>query len=217
MPIPILMPALSPTMTEGTLVAWHKRPGDPVRSGDVVAEIETDKATMEIEAVEEGTLGRILIAEGTEGVAVNTTIALLLEEGEAEDALDAVAASEPAAAPAETPAPAPVRPDPAPAPDRPEGDRLRASPLARRMAARAGIDLAQIRGSGPNGRIIKVDVEAAVAAQVTPAQAAPGTGETGTGRAGSGAGRRGGASGARRPRLRGPAEFDQCARSLRAV
>ena len=173
MPIPILMPALSPTMTEGTIVAWHKRPGDPVRSGDVVAEIETDKATMEIEAVEEGTLGRILIAEGTEGVAVNTTIALLLEEGEAEDALDAVAASEPAAAPPETPAPAPARPDPAPAPVRPEGDRLRASPLARRMSAQAGIDLGQIRGSGPNGRIIKVDVEAAIAAQATSAQVTP--------------------------------------------
>ncbi|HYN39205.1 MAG TPA: 2-oxo acid dehydrogenase subunit E2, partial [Rhodospirillales bacterium] len=186
MPIQVLMPALSPTMTEGKLAKWAKKEGDKVASGDVICEIETDKATMEVEAVEEGTLGRILVAEGTEGVAVNAPIALLLEEGEDASALDAAIAApkaapkpaepaqpsgadapgstkgtsgEQAAAPAPAPAPAAAaQPKPA------DGARVFASPLAKRLAKEAGIDLAQITGSGPHGRIIKADVEKAKAA-----------------------------------------------------
>jgi pyruvate dehydrogenase E2 component (dihydrolipoamide acetyltransferase) len=178
MPIQILMPALSPTMTEGKLARWLKREGDAIAAGEVLAEIETDKATMEVEAVDEGILGRILVAEGTEGVAVNTPIALLLAEGEDASALDRAAATAPALAPAPAPAPAPVpaaAPLPAarPAPARPAGTRLFASPLARRLAAQAGLDLAQITGSGPHGRIVKADVEAAAPApKAAPAMAA---------------------------------------------
>ena len=180
MPIQILMPALSPTMTEGKLAKWMKAEGDFVELGDVIAEIETDKATMEVEAVDEGTLGKILVAEGTEGVAVNSVIALLLEEGEDASALDGAAAAPPppapAAAPTEAPAPAPAAPPPAatPAPPplaAPSGGRVFASPLARRIAADAGLDLAQITGSGPHGRIVKADVETAIATGVGKAAA----------------------------------------------
>ncbi|MBC8241066.1 MAG: pyruvate dehydrogenase complex dihydrolipoamide acetyltransferase [Alphaproteobacteria bacterium] len=175
MPIIITMPALSPTMTEGTLAKWLMKEGDAVNSGDMLAEIETDKATMEVESIDEGVLARILVAEGTEGVAVNAPIAILLEAGEDASALDnAVPAPAPAApaAPATAAAApeAPVAPAPAlipaapPAPASPASDgRILASPLARRMAAQAGLDLAAINGSGPRGRIVKADVEAAVA------------------------------------------------------
>ena len=151
------MPALSPTMTEGTLAKWLLKEGDQLVSGDVLAEIETDKATMEIEVIDEGTLGKILVPEGTEGVAVNTPIALILEVGEDASALDGadVKAPVPTAAPP-TPAPEPAATAPAP--------RVFASPLARRMAALEGLDLAQIPGTGPHGRIVKADIEAALAA-----------------------------------------------------
>jgi len=181
MPTPIRMPALSPTMTEGSLAKWHVREGDTVRAGDVIAEIETDKATMEVEAVDEGTVGRLLVAEGASGVAVNTVIALLLSEGEDAAALDAAGGGAPAAVPkaAEAPAPAqpkPAQPQPAPAPARrADGEqRVFASPLARRMAEESGLDLTAIAGSGPHGRIVKQDIEAArsgggAAAPVAPA------------------------------------------------
>ena len=176
MPIPVLMPALSPTMTEGTLAKWLKGEGDSVVSGDIIAEVETDKATMEVEAVEEGVLGRILIGEGTEGVPINTPIAVLLEEGEDSSAAegfsgDAAPAAAPAAAPEAAPAPAPA-PAAAPAP-RANGARIIASPLARRMAEQAGIDLGAVNGSGPRGRIVKRDIEAAIAGGTAPAAAAP--------------------------------------------
>ena len=164
MPIKILMPALSPTMTEGTLAKWLVSEGDEVNSGDVIAEIETDKATMEIEAVEEGKVGKIVVAEGTEGVPINELIALLLEEGEDASALDgaADAAPAPAAAPEAPAAPVPAAvPAPAP-PAAASGDRIFASPLARRMAQQAGLDLGTVTGSGPNGRIVKRDIEAAL-------------------------------------------------------
>ncbi|MBW4034919.1 MAG: pyruvate dehydrogenase complex dihydrolipoamide acetyltransferase [Proteobacteria bacterium] len=163
----ILMPALSPTMTEGTLAKWLKNEGDTIKSGDVIAEIETDKATMEVEAVDEGVLGKILVAAGTEGVAVNAPIALLVDAGEAVPS----AAPEPATK-AETPAPkAATEATPAPAPrgepkanghdTSDHGARIFASPLARRMAQQAGLNLAGITGSGPNGRIVKADIDAA--------------------------------------------------------
>jgi pyruvate dehydrogenase E2 component (dihydrolipoamide acetyltransferase) len=195
MPITITMPALSPTMTEGTLAKWLMNEGDNVAPGDLIAEIETDKATMEVEAVDEGTLARILVPEGTEGVPVNTPIAVILEEGEDTSALEGftpAAASAPAAPPpppveagapavpeaAAVAAPAPpteTAPQPATASPAPStgANRLFASPLARRMAADAGIDLALISGSGPRGRIVKADVEAAIAAGPTLAAAAP--------------------------------------------
>ncbi|HEX9570616.1 MAG TPA: biotin/lipoyl-containing protein, partial [Rhodospirillales bacterium] len=160
MPIQILMPALSPTMTDGKLAKWHKKEGDAVESGDVLAEIETDKATMEVEAVDEGTLGKILVAEGTEGVPVNQPIALLLEEGEDASALKGAGVAAPApqpAAPAVAKAPAPT-----PAP-KATGGRVFASPLARRLAKQNNMDLARISGSGPRGRVVKRDIEAAVA------------------------------------------------------
>jgi pyruvate dehydrogenase E2 component (dihydrolipoamide acetyltransferase) len=172
MPIQITMPALSPTMTEGTLAKWHVKEGDLVSSGDVLAEIETDKATMEVESIDDGKIGRILVAEGTEAVPVNQLIALLLEEGEDASALDQVETGTPATAPS---APAPDKaPVVVPAPQAPAaatngGSRIFVSPLARRMASQAGLDLAQLRGSGPHGRIIKVDIEAALAG--TPAAA----------------------------------------------
>ncbi len=172
MPIEITMPALSPTMTEGNLAKWLKHEGDAVKSGDVLCEIETDKATMEVEAVDEGTLGKILVADGTEGVKVGAVIALLLEEGEsATDAKASPPAAKPAEAPkaAETPKPAEA-PKPAPAaapapaaPAHAEGDRVFASPLAKRMAAQAGVDLLSLKGSGPHGRIVKSDIDAALA------------------------------------------------------
>ena len=189
MPIQILMPALSPTMTDGKLAKWHKKEGDAVESGDVIAEIETDKATMEIEAVEEGVLGKILVAEGTEEVPVNQVIALLLEDGEDVTALEgalegaaespAPVPSPPAAAPAApTPAPAAVPAPAAPAPQAAAGGRVLASPLARRLAAEQGLDLSRVTGTGPRGRIVKRDIEGtpvgtAVAAAPGPAAQAP--------------------------------------------
>jgi pyruvate dehydrogenase E2 component (dihydrolipoamide acetyltransferase) len=180
----ILMPALSPTMTEGTLSRWLKKEGEAIKAGDVIAEIETDKATMEVEAVDEGVLGRILVQDGTEGVKVNEPIAVLVGAGEAVPAAEAPApAAKPAPAPATKPAPAPAA-TPAPsaaqsrtpaAEARPNGhaagaERIFASPLARRMAAQAGIDLSALKGSGPNGRIVRADIEAA---QKGPQAAAP--------------------------------------------
>ncbi len=182
MPTEILMPALSPTMEEGTLAKWLVKEGDTVSSGDLLAEIETDKATMEFEAVDEGTIGKILIAEGTEGVKVNTAIAVLLEDGESADDIGATPAASPAAAPAadtgsEADAPVAATEAPAPAPATPvkaDGGRIFASPLARRIAAQKGLDLAQITGSGPHGRIVKADVEGttATAPAAAPASAA---------------------------------------------
>jgi pyruvate dehydrogenase E2 component (dihydrolipoamide acetyltransferase) len=195
MPINILMPALSPTMTEGALAKWHVKEGDEISSGDVIAEIETDKATMEVEAVDEGTVGKILVAEGSEGVAVNAVIAVLLEEGEDASALESAAAASPPPAPAAAPEPAAqsqtVAPAPAgngaapPSPQMPvadggdKGGRIFASPLARRMAKQAGIDLSGLSGSGPHGRIVKADIDAAIAqgapaaAETVPSAAAP--------------------------------------------
>ena len=177
----ILMPALSPTMEEGTLAKWLVSEGDTVKSGDILAEIETDKATMEFEAVDEGTIGKLLVAEGTQGVKVNTPIATLIADGETADA------PAPAAAPAAAPAPAataaaapaaaaPAAPAPAPAPVATGGKRVFASPLARRIAAEKGIDLATVTGSGPNGRIVRADVEglsASAPAAAPQASAAP--------------------------------------------
>ncbi|SFN71729.1 pyruvate dehydrogenase E2 component (dihydrolipoamide acetyltransferase) [Roseovarius lutimaris] len=175
MPIEILMPALSPTMEEGTLAKWLVKEGDTVSSGDLLAEIETDKATMEFEAVDEGTIGKILIEEGSEGVKVNTAIAVLLEEGESADDIEAggSSASGEAASPKSEAAEKPETGDSnKPAPDTPQtkapaaptdgdGGRIFASPLARRIAADKGVDLAGISGSGPHGRIVKADVESA--------------------------------------------------------
>jgi len=179
MPIEILMPALSPTMTEGNLAKWLKAEGDAVAAGDVLAEIETDKATMEVEAVDEGVLGKILVADGTSGVPVNQLIALLLEDGEDAAALDGYAAGGGAPAPTAAPAAAePSGPTPtaaapaAPAAAAPAGGRVFASPLARRIAKQKGLDLTTIKGSGPRGRIVKADVENAVAAPAPAAAAA---------------------------------------------
>ena len=167
----ILMPALSPTMTEGTLARWLKKEGDSIRAGDVIAEIETDKATMEVEAVDEGVLGRILVADGTEGVKVNAPIAVLVEKGEAVPAAAAPATPAPVAPPVAAAAPAPTAPvAAAPVAAATSGDRVVASPLAKRMAQQAGLSLAGLAGTGPGGRIVKVDVEAALA---RPAPAAP--------------------------------------------
>ena len=180
MSINILMPALSPTMTEGKLAKWHVKVGDSVTSGQVICEIETDKATMEVEAVDEGKIGQIVVPEGAEGVKVNEVIAILLEEGETgvkgapAAATKAEAAPPSAAAPNVEPAPAPkpaVPPSPAAAAT-PSGNRIFASPLAKRIAAEKGIDLASLKGSGPNGRIVKADVENAKPGTVAPAPAA---------------------------------------------
>ncbi|SEK38062.1 pyruvate dehydrogenase complex dihydrolipoamide acetyltransferase [Pacificibacter marinus] len=180
MAIELLMPALSPTMEEGTLAKWLVKEGDTVNSGDIIAEIETDKATMEFEAVDEGVIGKITVAEGTEGVKVNAQIAILLEEGEDASAMDSVGAAPAAAAPvADAPAQAetaaPAAPSPAPAaPVAASGERIFASPLARRIAAQKGLDLSGISGSGPKGRIVKADVENATATQAeAPKSAAP--------------------------------------------
>ena len=166
MPIDILMPALSPTMEEGTLAKWHVKPGDKVSSGDVIAEIETDKATMEVEAVDEGVVEAILVPEGSEGVKVNAPIARLTGEGEVAGSAPAAApappTSQPAPAPAAQAAPAPkpaaAAPAAAPAP-KADGARVFASPLARRVAGQKGIDLKGVQGSGPHGRIILRDVD----------------------------------------------------------
>lgn len=179
MPISILMPALSPTMTEGNLVAWHKQEGDTISPGEVIAEIETDKATMEVEAVDEGKLGKILISAGTEGVAVNTTIGVILEDGETlEDVKEDSEVPKPEAS-------KPILPNKLEAlleEDNVENiledtgtssveiladmtiipnqtDRVFSSPLARRMAEQAGINIGTVKGSGPNGRIIKDDID----------------------------------------------------------
>ncbi|MGZ3215788.1 pyruvate dehydrogenase complex dihydrolipoamide acetyltransferase [Paracoccus sp. T5] len=198
MPTEILMPALSPTMEEGTLAKWLVKEGDEVKSGDVIAEIETDKATMEFEAVDEGRIGKILVSEGSAGVKVNTPIAVLLEEGEDASAAEAAPAPQVEAKadtkPRQEPEPAekgyggpigaPVAGDegskapasPAPAADK--GGRVFASPLARRIAADKGLDLSQLTGSGPRGRIVKADVENAQPG-AAPAKAA----DTGTDKA----------------------------------
>lgn len=205
MPIDILMPALSPTMETGTLAKWLVKEGDTVSAGQVLAEIETDKATMEYESADEGTVGKILVQEGTEDVAVGTKIAVLLEEGESADALEGASekrqagpgqtaqtpkreaaeaeqmeaargeANKPAAAPqTQAPeAPAAARPQAAPAvASQDGGERIKASPLARRIASQKGIDLSAVTGSGPNGRIIKADVESFQPGAAQPAAAA---------------------------------------------
>lgn len=170
MSIQVLMPALSPTMTEGNLAKWHKKEGDAVESGDVLCEIETDKATMEVEAVDEGVLGKILVPEGSEGVLVNAPIAVILEDGESAADIGDVAAAPapaPAAAPAAKPAPPPPSQITAPvATAVGKGSRVFASPLARRIAEQAGLDLSGVAGSGPNGRIVKRDVEGVVSGGV---------------------------------------------------
>ncbi len=164
MPTNILMPALSPTMTEGTLARWLKKEGEQVRAGDVIAEIETDKATMEVEAVDEGVLGKILVADGTAGVKVNAPIAVLLGDGEEAGAALAApppaAAAPPAAGPQDAPSPAPAAAHAAPAANGHDSSRVFASPLARRMAKQANMDLSALKGTGPNGRIIRADIEA---------------------------------------------------------
>jgi len=177
MPIPILMPALSPTMEQGKLAKWLVKEGDTVASGDVIAEIETDKATMEVEAVEEGTVGRILVPEGTDGVAVNATIAILLGDGEDKSALDAApsaglakspspaASAAPSAPQAEAKAPAPAKTNGANG----QGERIFASPLARRVAKEKGVDLGSLSGSGPHGRVVVRDIEKAVSSGSAPA------------------------------------------------
>ena len=167
----ILMPALSPTMEEGTLAKWLVKEGQAVKSGDILAEIETDKATMEFEAVDEGIISKLLIAEGTAGVKVNTPIAVLVVEGESADASPA-AKSAPAAAPAAVPAPVAAT-APAPAAAKPTGARVFASPLARRIAAEKRLDLTAVTGSGPHGRIVKADVEGKPAAPVAASTPAP--------------------------------------------
>lgn len=182
MPIELKMPALSPTMEEGTLAKWLVKEGDTVKSGDLLAEIETDKATMEFEAIDEGVVSQILVAEGTDNVKVGTVIAVIAGEGE--DAASAKAAPAPAAEPkAETPAPA-ATPAPAPTPasapiaaPAASGDRIKASPLAKRLAAERGIDLSTVTGTGPGGRIVKDDLDGASASApaVAPSAAAPAT------------------------------------------
>lgn len=206
MPIDITMPALSPTMETGTLAKWLVKEGDKIKPGDVIAEIETDKATMEVESIDEGTITKLLVAEGTDEVPVGQVIATMAEEGEDASAAPAPkAAQTPALKAAETPAPAPpeqkagetaaapapqskadaneAKPTPAPALNGGGGERVKASPLARRLAEAKGIDLASLSGSGPNGRIVKADLDkapagkaavpAAMAAAAPPAKSAP--------------------------------------------
>src|SRR5260370_13559816 len=196
----ILMPALSPTMEKGNLAKWVKKEGDKVKSGDVIAEIETDKATMEVEAVDEGTIAKIVVPEGTQDVAVNDVIAVLANEGEdvkaagagaasappkAAPAAEAPAAAKPAPTPALAAAPAPnaaasaaAAPAPQATPSAPQTNghgRIFSSPLARRLAREAGIELARINGSGPHGRVIARDVEQVKSGKglKAPAAAAP--------------------------------------------
>ena len=172
----IQMPALSPTMEEGTLAKWLVKEGDTISSGDLLAEIETDKATMEFEAVDEGKIAKILVSEGAEGVKVGTVIAIIAEEGEdlAEVAAGGgAAAPKPAAAPKADPVPSKVE-APAPKADAAPAksdDRVKASPLARRLAEAKGVDLASVTGSGPNGRVVKADLEGAKQAAPAPAAA----------------------------------------------
>lgn len=179
MPISITMPALSPTMESGNLAKWLVKEGDEVTAGDVIAEIETDKATMEVEAVDEGTIGKILVAEGTEAVPVNEVIAILLEEGEDASAADAAPAAAPAPAAKAEEAP---KADAAPAANGADvsagpvatsaaGDRIFSSPLARRLAKLNDLDLSKITGTGPKGRIVKRDVDAAIASGTASASA----------------------------------------------
>ncbi|MBB4102506.1 pyruvate dehydrogenase complex dihydrolipoamide acetyltransferase [Allorhizobium borbori] len=176
MPINITMPALSPTMEEGNLAKWLVKEGDKIAPGDVIAEIETDKATMEVEAVDEGTVAKIVVPAGTAGVKVNALIAVLAADGA--DVAAAAAGEAPKAVPAAAPAkvdapaavaaaPAPVAPA-APAPAVAKGERVFASPLARRLAKEAGVELSAVAGSGPHGRVVKADVEKAVASGVAP-------------------------------------------------
>ena len=194
MPINITMPALSPTMEEGNLSKWLVKEGDKVSSGDVIAEIETDKATMEVEAVDEGTVAKLVVPAGTEGVKVNALIAILAADGEdvAEAAKGSGAAAPKAeepkaeakaeapkeepkveakkdAAPAAAPAPVPSNPAQAPA----KGERVFASPLARRIAKDAGVDIAAVKGTGPHGRVVQRDVESAIQSGGAKAAAAP--------------------------------------------
>ncbi|MDP4822367.1 MAG: pyruvate dehydrogenase complex dihydrolipoamide acetyltransferase [Aestuariivirgaceae bacterium] len=168
MPTNILMPALSPTMEKGKLAKWLKKEGDTVKSGDVLAEIETDKATMEVEAVDEGTLGKILIADGTEDVLVNTPIAVILADGETAADIKVGGAPAPKAAAAPAAAAAPVAAPVAAAPVVASGGKVFASPLAKRLAKERGLSLESVKGSGPHGRIVARDLEGAKAA---PAQA----------------------------------------------
>lgn len=197
MPTNILMPALSPTMEKGNLARWLKKEGDAIKSGDVIAEIETDKATMEYEAVDEGTLAKIVVPEGTQDVAVNSVIAVMANEGEDVKAASASAKAAPAAAPkaeakpepkteakpaaAAAPAAKPAAPAPQTAPVASSGNRIFSSPLARRMAKDAGIDLSRVSGSGPHGRVIARDIEDAKsgkglrAAAASPAAAVAGS------------------------------------------
>jgi pyruvate dehydrogenase E2 component (dihydrolipoamide acetyltransferase) len=168
----ILMPALSPTMEEGNLAKWHVKVGDKVESGQVIAEIETDKATMQVEAVDEGVVSEILVPEGAEGVKVNALIARLQDAG-APAAKPAPAAppakAETAPAPKAEAAPAPTAPGPPPATAKPAGERLFASPLAKRLAEQKGVDLKAVQGSGPHGRIVKADIDAAKPGAAQPA------------------------------------------------
>ena len=186
MAVEILMPALSPTMEEGTLAKWLVKAGDKVKSGQIIAEIETDKATMEFEAVDEGTISQLLVPAGTAGVKVNTPIAVIVEEGESLSATPKTAAiTAPVAAP--VPVASPIV---APAAAKPQGVRVFASPLARRIALEKGLDLTTVSGSGPHGRIVKADVEGAktpasvraapapIAAADAPAKASMPTGMT---------------------------------------
>jgi pyruvate dehydrogenase E2 component (dihydrolipoamide acetyltransferase) len=156
MPINVLMPALSPTMTEGNLTRWTKKEGDTVKSGEIIAEIETDKATMEVEAADEGILGKIIVPAGTQGVKVNALIAVLLEEGEAAPANYSAAASAPKPRTLAT-----------------SSSRIIASPLAKRIAEQNNVNLQNINGTGPNGRIIKADVERAKSQPAAASPAAP--------------------------------------------
>jgi pyruvate dehydrogenase E2 component (dihydrolipoamide acetyltransferase) len=198
MPINILMPALSPTMEKGNLAKWLKKEGEKIKAGDVIAEIETDKATMEVEAVDEGTLGKILVAEGAQDIPVNQPIAVLLEEGEDKGAIKESSAPAAKAEPAKPPAAEPAKAAPAspiaPQPPAPAaapaatltttsvrggangGDRVFASPLARRLAGERGIELSAVKGSGPHGRIVKADIESAKpgAPKAAPVSAAAG-------------------------------------------
>jgi pyruvate dehydrogenase E2 component (dihydrolipoamide acetyltransferase) len=185
MPINILMPALSPTMEKGNLAKWLKKEGDAIKSGDVIAEIETDKATMEVEAVDEGILAKIVVAAGTADVPVNQLIAVIAAEGEDLKAAAAGGGAAPAAAPAAAAPAAPAAPAPA-ASAAPQGEvpwpkggqssgggRVFASPLARRIAKEKGVDLAGVKGSGPHGRIVMADVAGAKPGAAAPAAAAP--------------------------------------------
>jgi pyruvate dehydrogenase E2 component (dihydrolipoamide acetyltransferase) len=187
MPINITMPALSPTMEEGNLSKWLVKEGDTVKSGDVLAEIETDKATMEVEAVDEGIVAKLVVPSGTEGVKVNAVIAILAAEGEDVKAAGAGGGSAPAAAPKAEAAPVAAAPAPAAAPAATPasqatapaiaaGERTFSSPLARRLAKEAGLDIAKVSGSGPHGRVVKSDIEKAVASGTGKAVPASGAG-----------------------------------------